>query len=78
MRIKKIIWNILEWIDNEINHGIVEKIFDLFPLETKSGEDSFSFKLWQNTCYKFCSWVNATLYQRWKIYTNEEASHGPN
>jgi hypothetical protein len=40
---KKIIWNILNWIDDNINHTVVDWFFDLFDCENKDGSDSLSY-----------------------------------
>jgi hypothetical protein len=45
------------WIDNNINHTIVDWFFDLFSLRTDDKFD-FMFWLWKHTSRKFCEWVN--------------------
>jgi hypothetical protein len=62
---KRFIWNVLNWLDNSINHTIIDWFFDLFDTEDKDGADSFSFIIWHNTSYKFCNWVNIYLFEKW-------------
>jgi hypothetical protein len=63
--VKKFIWNILNWIDTNINHTIIDWLFDLFYGENKDGSDTLGYLLWKNTSYKFCCWVNIDLSERW-------------
>lgn len=62
---KRFIWNVLSWIDDNINHTVVDWFFDLFPCENKDGSDSIPFLIWSKTFYAFCSWVNITLSEKW-------------
>ena len=50
------LWRVLVWIDNNINHTIVDWLFDLFP-DDDGKWDEFSYQLWKNTSRKFCIWV---------------------
>jgi hypothetical protein len=45
------------WIDNNINHTIVEGFFGLFPLRI---DDKFDlvYWIWDHTSRAFCYWVN--------------------
>ena len=47
-------WNILVWIDNNINHKIVEPFIAIIP-------GSVGYWIWNNTCRKFCNWVIVIL-----------------
>ena len=53
---KKIIWKILSWIDDNINHKIVEEILHILGARHK-----FVYWVWDHTCYSFCYWVNISL-----------------
>ena len=62
---KKFIWNVLNWLDNNINHTVIDYFFDLFQLESKDGSDSLSYLIWNKTSHAFCYWVNVTLSEKW-------------
>ena len=47
---KETLWDILVWIDNNINHKIVEPIIAIIP-------GSIGYRIWNKTCQKFCNWV---------------------
>ena len=61
---RKIVW-CAEWIDDNINHGIFDWIFEYF-------DNDFSFWLWQKTCYKYCTWVCDLSYK----WFPDDWSHG--
>ena len=48
---KFFLWKCLVWIDNNINHAIVENFFNLFSM------NDFWYSVWLNTSRKFCNWV---------------------
>lgn len=62
--IASIVFKILYWVDNEINHGILENIL----LSGSGDEDTLwnkiTFWLWKRTSYVFCYWVHVTLYNK--------------
>jgi len=66
---KYFIWNILEWIDMKINHGIVDRIFDrifgLFPMINRDGSDTVLYKIWEATSTRYCHWVVLDLWEHW-------------
>jgi hypothetical protein len=64
---KKIIWDILNWIDTNINHTIIDWFFNLFPCENEDGSDSIFYKIWNKTSYTFCCWVNIDLAEKWNM-----------
>ena len=64
--IKFFIWKILVWIDNNINHGIIEEVFNLISFYSEEKFD-LGYWLWEHTGYKFCNWVIIDLYERWNI-----------
>jgi len=47
--ILKILW----WIDNNINHAIIENAYIKF-----CGDGPIGYKIWKHTCYKFCMFVS--------------------
>lgn len=53
------IWLIGEWIDININHGIIETALDNLP------KNKFSYDIWKNICYKPCQWWTITVYNSW-------------
>jgi len=58
-KLKYIIWKILVFIDNKINHTVVESFFGLFI------NSDFMFSLWGKTSNAYCHWVNVTLEKKW-------------
>lgn len=58
---KKFIWTILNWIDKNINHAILDWFFNLFECENDDGSETLSYKIWLNTSRKYCRWVNDIL-----------------
>jgi len=61
------IWNVLNWIDNNINHTIVDWVFNLFDCENEDGSDSLSYRIWKATSHAYCNWVNITLAEKWNL-----------
>lgn len=61
------IWNILNWLDNNINHTFFDWVFSFFECENKDGSNTLSYIIWLNTCYKYCEWVNINLSENWNI-----------
>jgi len=57
--IKYIIWKTLVFIDNKINHTIIDFFFDPFI------HNDFMFNLWDKTSHAYCFWVNVTLEEKW-------------
>lgn len=49
-------WKVLVWIDNNINHTIIDWFFDILP-DTNEWFVEFSYQVWKNTSRKFCNWV---------------------
>lgn len=64
-KMKYKIWLLLEKLDDLINHGLFEHIFDLFPVENKDGSDHWSYKLWLKTSRRFCNFIVIDLYDKW-------------
>jgi hypothetical protein len=62
-----LVWDILEWFDNNINHKFIDPLTNWFPLEKKDGSDSLFYTIWENTSQRYCSWVNDTLVEKWSI-----------
>lgn len=58
--LKFCIWNILYWIDENINHAIFERIFTLFPMVDDDKFD-FGYWLWFRTSRAFCNFVMFVL-----------------
>jgi len=56
------IWKVLVWIDNSINHTIVDSLFGL-------SHSDIMFRLWKNTSRRFCNWVILTLGEdkKWNV-----------
>jgi hypothetical protein len=69
-RMKEKIWKILAWIDDNINHGIIEEIFDLFPIRHDNKFDLL-YWIWNNTCYRYCYWISVDLYDKWENENKE-------
>lgn len=73
---KRIIWNFLLFIDNFLIHNIFEHVFDNLSAENLDGSDSIYYKIWKNTCHRYCNWVTIDLYDRWflknKLDTEQE------
>jgi len=66
-KLKYYIWNILMWLDNNINHTIVDKLFDLFP-DVEDGKPDFFYWLWRHTARAYCNFVSIVLVDRdWDI-----------
>jgi len=57
--IKYITWKILLFIDNKINHSVVDSFFSLFI------ENDFMYWVWDKTGGAYCDWVNVTLEEKW-------------
>ena len=58
---KLAVWKVLIWIDNNINHAIVEERILLLPYY-----DTRCF-LWKRVCNAFCDWVTIDLVDAWDI-----------
>ena len=58
-KLKYIVWSILVFIDNKINHTIVDSFFSLFI------DSDFMFSLWEKTSGAYCYWVSVTLEHKW-------------
>ena len=58
-KLKYITWKILVFIDNKINHTVVDSFFGLFI------DSDFMFALWGKTSNAYCYWVNVTLEHKW-------------
>jgi hypothetical protein len=58
-KLKYITWKILVFIDNKINHTIIDFFFNLFI------HNDFMFNLWDKTSYAYCYWVSVTLAGKW-------------
>lgn len=60
---KFLAWKVLVWIDNHINHAIIDELigwyYDRNPAK--------AYLLWDKTFGKYCSWVNIDLFDRWHI-----------
>jgi len=54
---KYIIWNFLVWIDNDINHTIIDWFFDIDFFHKDNKLDKFMYWLWKHTSRAFCNWV---------------------
>ena len=52
---KRIIWAILAFIDDYLNHKFIENILDKF-------DSDWSYRIWEKTCYAYCSWLNDKVY----------------
>ena len=57
---KKITLEILIWIDNNINHKFIDKLFDKF---ISKDYDKFNlvYWIWVNTSRRYCNFVFVTL-----------------
>ena len=54
------VWHVFHWIDNKINHGILEEIFDW-----KIFDNKFGYTLWKLMVNNFCQFVNIYLVDVW-------------
>ena len=48
-------YNILSWIDNHINHTIVDGIWNMIPC------NNVTHWIWEHTSYAFCYWVKVKI-----------------
>jgi hypothetical protein len=69
-KVLKIVVVILFWIDDHINHAIIEEILNHF-----SDENKIVYFL-EDRCYHFCQWVSELSYDNfpedWKPVEPEE------
>ena len=61
---KQIIWRILVWIDDNINHNFVEEILNGIQTE-------WAYNAWKKTCHAYCGWLNNTVYD-WVFSLGDE------
>jgi hypothetical protein len=61
LNMKRLLWKVLLWIDNNINHPIVEERILLLPhYDTR-------YFLWKHVCNAFCDGVTIDLVDAWDI-----------
>jgi hypothetical protein len=66
-------WLVLEKIESFINHDVLDNIFDIFLVKSNWDEDTIAYKIWQNTVYRSCKWVNIDLYDY--LFPQQEESN---
>lgn len=54
---KLFVWNILDWIDNNINHRYLDKLTNIIPVEDENGNDTLFYIIWHSTSGRYCQWV---------------------
>lgn len=64
-KLKYVTWKTLLFIDNKINHTIIDSFFSIFV------KNDFMYMIWNNVFGKYCFWVNVTLRDQWNDVIEE-------
>lgn len=70
-KLKTALWFVLISLDNYVNHTVVDWVFSMIETENPDGSYTILYKVWKNTFYRFCVWVNMDLSDKWfpdKVY----------